>query len=120
WNMWRATGGALADSMWYYVTWQNVLWMIAVVATGAAAPLALRGVPQWPIVGVLAAIVLLGPAASRHTDTRGLERNAISAIITTSLPRLAAGDVDNLSTATGFDRTRYEDLTRLRGIAAGR
>src|SRR5689334_16374660 len=33
WNMWRAAGGALADSIWYYVTWQNLSWTIAVVIT---------------------------------------------------------------------------------------
>src|SRR5438094_7681742 len=27
WSMWRAARGALSDSIWHDLTWQNVLWL---------------------------------------------------------------------------------------------
>jgi lipoteichoic acid synthase len=120
WSMWRAARGPLADSIWHYVTWQNVLWLTAVSIVAALAPLFFRRAPQKPLLAALALLVGLGPPAAARVDTRGLERNAWTALIGTAVPRLgsraAAGDWH----LAGFDRSRYEDLSRFRAAAAGR
>jgi arylsulfatase A-like enzyme len=123
WAMWRAARGPLADSMRYYVTWQNALLFLSILAASALAPVAFRRArvrPLVPLLAALAALVALGPVAERHVDTFGLERNAWTALITTSLPRVSAAGAAADWRATGFDRTPPEDLTRFRGAAAGR
>lgn len=120
WSMWRAARGALADSIWHDVTWQNVLWLTAVLIVAALAPLFFRDAPQKPLFATLAVLVGFGPPAAARVDTLGLERNAWTALIGTAVPRLrfrgAAGDWH----VPGFDRSRYEDLSRFRAAAAGR
>ncbi len=120
WSMWRAARGPLADSMRYYVTWPNALLFLSILAAAALAPLALRRVPTRPLIPALALIVALGPAAQRRVDTFGRERNAWTALLTTSLPRLSSERASDDWRATGFDRSPRQDLTRLRGAAAGR
>jgi len=64
WAMWRAARGPLADSMRYYVTWQNALLFLSILATAALAPFAFRRVPVRPLVAALAVLVplvALGP-----------------------------------------------------------
>jgi arylsulfatase A-like enzyme len=120
WSMWRAARGALADSIWHYVNWQNILWLTTVSIVAALAPLCCRRAPQKPLLATLALLVALGPSAAARVDTLGLERNGWTALLGTALPllgsRAAAGDWH----ATGFDRTQYEDLSRFHAAAAGR
>ena len=120
WPMWRAAGGPLADSMWHYVTWQNVLLVASVLAAAALAPLVLRRMPRAPLVAALGLCVALGPAAVTHVDTLGLERNPWAALVTSALPRMPSYASARDWRAPAFDRTRYEDLSRFRGAAAGR
>jgi lipoteichoic acid synthase len=120
WSMWRAARGALADSIWHDVTWQNVLWLTAVLIVAALAPLFLRRAPRNPLLAALALIVGLGPSAAARVDTLGLERNAWTALIGTVVPRLGSRAAAGGWHATGFDRSRYEDLSRFRAAAAGR
>lgn len=120
WPMWRAARGPLADSMWYYATWQNALLVVSVLAVAVVAPLVFRRTTQWPLVAALVLCVALGPAASARMDTFGLERNAWAALITSALPRMLPRASTGDWRAPSLDRTRYEDLSRFRGAAAGR
>jgi sulfatase-like protein len=158
WTIWRAAGGALSDSIRLYVTAANVSWIIAIVAA-AIAPLiihheghqghkgqAVQGSSlvsfvsfvvirrRSLVIAALAGIVALGPAAAARVDTRGLERNAWSALIVSALPRVAAeASLTNVvSGPPGGGRhaadwrlpraasAPSDDLTRFRGAAAGR
>jgi len=120
WPMWRAAGGPLADSMWYYVTWQNAALFVSVLAVAALAPWFLRRIPRTPFVTLLLLCASFGPAAVARVDTLGLERNAWTALVSTALPRMpsraSAGDWHS----TNFDRTPHDDLSPFRGAAAGR
>lgn len=120
WLMWQAARGPLADSIWLYVTWQNVLWVVSVFTVAAVAPVLFRTVRQGPVVVALGLIVAIGPAAARHVETRGLDRNAWTALVATAMPRLeSTSEVGDWHEA-GFDRTTHEDLSRFSGLALGR
>ena len=71
-------------------------------------------------VALAAAIVATGPFAVSRADTRGLHRNALGALIATSVPRVApaAGAAD--WRASPFGQARGEDLGFLRGSMKGR
>src|SRR6516162_6715153 len=84
------------------------------------APLAFRRTTQGPLVAALVLCVALGPASSARVDTFGLERNAWAALISSVLPRLPSRALSGDWRALSFDRSRYEDLSRLRGALAGR
>jgi len=120
WAMWRAARGPLADSMQYYVTWANALLFLTILAAAVLAPAAFRRVRLRPLLLACSAVAALGPLAEHRVQTSGLERNAWSALITTALPRVSLGQPAAGWRATGFDRTRAEDLTRFQGTAAGR
>ena len=120
WPMLRAARGPLSDSMLYYATWQNALLFVSVLAVAVMAPLVFRRTTQRPLVAALVLCVALGPASSARVDTFGLERNAWTALITSVLPRLPSRVSTGDWRAPGFDRTRYEDLSRFRGALAGR
>jgi hypothetical protein len=144
WTIWRAAGGALSDSIRLYVTAANVLWVVAIVAA-AIAPLILhhqghqghkgRAVQgsslvssvsfvvnrrRRLVIAALAGIVALGPVAATRVDTRGLERNAWSALIVSALPRVAAEASSGDWRLPRAGSTPSDDLTRFRGAAAGR
>jgi len=103
WPMLNAAGGPLADSIRYYVTWQNALLFGAAVAVAALAPLALRRAPPAPVLAALVLCVGLGPVAAAHVDTRGFDRNAWTALIPvgqfSSAGDLAAGPLNGGKTA---------------------
>jgi arylsulfatase A-like enzyme len=120
WAMWRAARGPLADSIRYYVTPGNVLLFLSVLAAAVLAPLAFRRVRTWPLVVVSAVVVALGPIAEHHVQTFGLDRNAWTALITTSLPRVSSRQPAAGWRVTGFDQTPQEDLARFQGTAARR
>ncbi len=120
WNMWGAARGPLADSIWRYATWQNVLLIVMALAVASLAPLVFRRAPRLPLVAALVLCVALGPAAVARLDTLGLERNAWTALLTTALPRMPSRASSGDWRGTRFDRTPREDLSRFRGAAAGR
>jgi lipoteichoic acid synthase len=129
--MWRAAGGALNDSIVVYVTPANLLW-IAITIAAAFIPrygesAFRRTFGDSPAEAGLPVLLLaaLGPAALAHVDTRGLDRNAWSALITTAsrsalatlngprhafTPTLAAASLAQPDAA----------LAHLRGAASGR
>ncbi len=120
WSMWRAARGPLADSMWYYVTWQNALLFVSVLAAAVVAPLVFKPATQRPLLLALVLCVALGPAASARVDAFGLERNAWAALISSVLPRMPSLPSTGDWRATSFDRTQYGDLSRFRATGTGR
>jgi hypothetical protein len=93
WPMLRAARGPLADSMLIYVTATNTALVLTALAIAAGLPLLMRRVPRrWARMAAVCAIpvVLLGPIARSRVDTLGMDRNAITALIGTELPRVSA------------------------------
>ncbi len=90
--MLRPARGPLADSILEYVTVSNILLMIAVLALAAVLPRLLRKMPrQLKSMTVVCAmlVVLVGPTAGRRVDTRGMDRNVITALLGRGLPQAA-------------------------------
>ena len=124
----RASGGALADSIRHYLTIGNIVSLALPLMTAACAPLLLRRwltrvrpMAMWTALLVGVAIVCLGPAAIARTDTRGLHRSAIGALVETSVARVLPSDhaADwRLSPFPGAPKG--ESLEHLAGIARGR
>jgi hypothetical protein len=119
-SMWRAARGALADSIWRYATAANVLLIVSVSAVAALAPFCLRSASRLRVAALLAACVAAGPAAMARVETRGLERNAWTALAFSMVPQVTARTADADWRGQGVDRTPTVDLSGFRGAAAGR
>ena len=119
--MLRAAGGPLADSIAHELTGTNVAIIAVVLAIGALLPAALGRVPR-PVrraaiaCGVVCAIA--GPFAQARVDTRGRDRNVVTAITATIRPRIDALAADHDWRRSPFERGQGEDLRALRGAAA--
>jgi hypothetical protein len=123
WPLLHATGGTIADSIGHHVTAPNLLRMGVVLAAAALLPrLVARLSPRLRVGAAVVAVVLLplGPAAVSRVLTGGLHRNALVALATSALPRVPAADAPGDWTLSPLGGTPEEDLTRLRGRAAGR
>lgn len=128
WPMLGAAGGALSDSISRHATPLNLALMAFVIAAGTALPFLLRGVRlKHRSALIISALLLmpLGPLAASHVDTIGLDRNAIAALATSTLPRIWWRSVDAKTDedwrASPFPIARpAEDLSRWRGRAQGR
>jgi len=123
WPMLRAARGPLADSMLEYVTASNVLLVVAVLAAAAGLPRLLGQVPRQLLkMGLVCtiAMVILGPMAGSRVDTRGMDRNVITALLGGRLPRVTAraGAGDWRESRFQTDRAT-EDLARFAGSARG-
>ncbi|HYN09199.1 MAG TPA: sulfatase [Vicinamibacterales bacterium] len=121
--MWRAARGPLLDSITTYLTPINLALILTVLVLGVAAPtLATR----WPalvrrgFVVVAAVLIVTGPVAVRRIDSPGFQRNAITALVATALPRLAARPGAEDWRTSPFGERAGEDLTRFRGAMANR
>ena len=91
--MLRATSGTLADSILLYATPVNLLKIVVTVAA-AALPHFIARVPQRSgraLIALAIACVALGPIASARVDTMGLDRNVVTALATSALPRVGKG-----------------------------
>lgn len=126
WPLLRAARGTLADSIVHYVTPGNVLGIAAVLAVAALVPWALtrRRRPllrrfQCMAVAATAILLPLGPVASRHVRTAGLDRNCLLVLVSTALPRIAARDAPGDWRVSPFGQLPGPDLAHLRGTAAG-
>jgi len=120
--MLRAARGPLADSMLVYLTATNILLVVSVLAAAASLPWLMRRMPrQFARLAVVCAIavVLLGPMASSRAETRGMDRNVVTALIGTGLPRVAAGDGTSEWRESRFEVDRTGDLLRFAGTAQG-
>src|SRR6202162_1618109 len=120
--MLRAARGPLADSMAIYLTATNILLVMSVLAAAAVVPWLMRRVPrQFARLAAACAIAvaLVGPIGSSRADTRGMDRNVVTALIGTGLPRAVAGAGASEWRESRFEREGTEDLSRFRRIAQG-
>jgi glucan phosphoethanolaminetransferase (alkaline phosphatase superfamily) len=127
WPLLRATRGTLADSIAYHVTWINILRVSLVLALGVGLPVLLLRLPvtistrvKLTAIACALILVLLGPIASAHVETMGLERNPLLALISTAFPRVASANLAGDWRMSPFGGELSEDLSSLKGLAAGR
>jgi hypothetical protein len=113
WPMLRAAGGPLADSMRHYLTWQNALAVVVVLAVATLGDRMKRRSPLLAEAGILFAILVAG--LMWPVDTAGRARNAWTALIPRT-PLTAAGDWRT----TGFEPAPPVDLARFQRLAAGK
>jgi glucan phosphoethanolaminetransferase (alkaline phosphatase superfamily) len=120
--MLRAARGPLADSILVYLTASNILLVASFLAAAACLPWLMGRLPrQFARSSVVCAIVvvLIGPAASSRVDTRGMDRNVVTALIDTGLPRVVAAAGATQWRESRFEAAGTEDLSRFRGTAQG-
>jgi arylsulfatase A-like enzyme len=124
-SMLRAARGTLGESILHYATPANVALIFVVLALGALLPRVLRtafGAPRVWLAGAVA-LVVLGSTGGRRVDTAGLERNVVTALARTSLPRMrpSASDADWRRPAAlpAVVGQPHPDLSSLRQAAAG-
>jgi lipoteichoic acid synthase len=120
WPMWRAARGPLADSIWRYATIEMILLCSLVTLVASVAPIVVRRVGRLALVAGSIPLIVLGPTAAARIDTRGFDRNAWTALLGPVLLRAQSPAANGGWTATGFERAAWEDLSFLRGAAAGR
>ena len=126
WPMLRAARGTLADSMLHHASAAALLQVGLVLALAAVLPILFRRITARRLSIALAAavpLILLGVMGSSRIETEGLHRNSAVALIGGALPRISARDgVRPWRESPLPDRTAAagEDLSRLRGAAAGR
>ncbi len=130
WPLLRAARGPLWDSIVCYVTWVNVLLTLGVLATAALLPLLLRRLSRRQQVSprhlavaaavVIPPVVLLGPYATGRVETLGLHRNVLAVLVTTAIPRITAGGINQDARVSPFPGAAGDDLSRFRAAAAGR
>ena len=121
--MLRAARGPLADSMLEYVTASNILLVTGVLAAAAVLPRLLRQAPRQlartGLVGTML-VVLVGPTAGKRVDTRGMDRNVITALMGGGLPQAAGGAGAGDWRESRFQTERAtEGLAQFAGSAAG-
>jgi arylsulfatase A-like enzyme len=135
WAILQAARGPLADSIAYYVTAANLVRIAVVVAAGAVLPIALMRVgvrtsapvrKRWRAVavGIVAAGVIAGRVSASQIELRGLDRNAVTALVPVALPHVVAPAV-----AADWRESPFADpspsaasagtLSRFRGSAKG-
>src|SRR5580704_3968949 len=120
--MLRAARGPLADSMLVYLTATNILLVVSVLTAAAGLPWLTRRVPrQFTRLAVVCAIaaVLLGPMASNRAETRGMDRNVVTALMGTGMPRVVADDGASEWRESRFEVDGSGDLSRFAGTAQG-
>jgi len=125
WTLMRAARGPLADSVVHHVTPLNLFGFALPLAAGVIAPLWLarmNPMVRWPWIAVAIGFVALGPLAASSFDTRGLQRNSIGALVSTSVSRLPPVQSSEAWRPSPFGAKQGEDpgLARYRGAAKGR
>jgi len=123
----RAARGPLADAVLHYVTVVNLVALALPLAAGAVLPRLLKGrVSRITPGAAMAALVVIaiGPVATSRVDTEGLHRNALGALIETSVTRVAAKNGSDDWRATEIHgitpNQSNADLMSLRGSMRGR
>lgn len=123
WTMLRGVRGTLADSILHYVTVENVLVMLLVIAVAAICPWQLRRVPLRILAGCGAgalSLLVLGPLATQRVETVGLHRNALAALVGTAFPRVTSQAAVADWRRSPFPAPPTSQLAQYRGSAAGR
>ena len=119
----RAARGALADGVFHAATATNLLALAIPLVIAIALPIALRvrriRLPAWTIAAAVM-FAAASPIAMARVSTLGLHRNAIGALIATSLPRVEPVAADADWRASPFARASGADLSDLRGALRGR
>src|SRR5262245_6777734 len=127
WPLLKAARGTLADSILYYATAANLLRFGLVLTVAVALPLWLRS--RWSrvparargfLLPALLLAALIGQAVAGKVETLGLHRNVFVALIGTALPRVSAREVAGEWRVSPFGRPIEDDLSELRGKAAGK
>jgi glucan phosphoethanolaminetransferase (alkaline phosphatase superfamily) len=121
--MLRAARGPLADSMLLYVTATNLVLVLSILVLAAGLPWLLSRAPR-PLLRLAAVcilpIALLGPMASQRIDTRGMDRNALTALIGSRVPLAVTPPGGGDWRASRFvSGGGTEDLSRFGGAARG-
>jgi hypothetical protein len=128
-----AAGGPLADSIAHSARWDTLVPAACVVLAGLLLPIAgtrirlCDGGAVGRRVQVTAALVacggawVLGSMAVLQADTRGLHRNALTALLPLGVPASVASPVSGDWRASPLPAAEppHVDLTRYRGAAAG-
>ncbi len=124
WQMSRAAHGALADSITYYLSLENCVWVGLIVAAGAILPRWFQHMPARPRRAIVLAgigLLALGPYATSQVRLMGLHRNALWALVTSALPRVSAQPGSTVDwRASRFSAPGGEDLRHLSNSASGR
>ena len=126
----HATGGAIRDSIARYATPLNLGLPLALWAGALALPRIARARLRlsWSAVAALgaaaAALVALGPTAARRAEVSGFHRNAVLALIETTLARRDRSARPPPSLTAAACRPQADpgaaDLSDLAGLARGR
>ena len=123
WTMLRAARGPLADSILHYVTAPNLAALAVPLVVGTLLPAALaRRRIRWRpgyLVGA-AAVIAIGALATSRADTLGTHRNALGALVETSVERVASVPGSGDWRISPFERRATDDLSPLRGLMKGR
>ncbi|MEP7353256.1 MAG: sulfatase [Acidobacteriota bacterium] len=122
WPMLRAARGPLADSVLTYATATNIGLVALALALAIFIPRITRQLPtKWGYLAAAGAlpIVLLGPFAANRVDTLGMDRNAVTALASTSLPGVSANARDRDWRTSIYNTSSVEDLSRFSGKAKG-
>ncbi|MEY2407465.1 MAG: hypothetical protein QOF48_135, partial [Verrucomicrobiota bacterium] len=125
WQMSRAAGGALSDSIRHYITPTNLALIASVLLSAAAFAAISRKDFKYlrhAGLGLLSVLALGGLLVSGTMDCSGLQRNAVLALVDSMVPRVREkiGPPDADWRRPVGDERQTEDLTPLRGAAAGR
>lgn len=121
--MLRATSGTLADSILLYATFHHVAKVVLTIVTAALLPHVIARAPIYVRNGVIAAAItcaVIGPFATGHIDTMGLDRNVAVALVRSALPRVEFATDDRAWTTPPLGHSTVDDLSHFRGAAAGR
>ena len=123
WTMLRGARGALGDSILHQVTLANGVIVLGSLTAAAVLPFVMPRTSRRRRAIVLVAaigLVVVGPYASGRIETIGRHRNAIAVLVTSAFPRVTARPHDADWRRSPFEAVPGDDLSHLRGVAAGR
>lgn len=125
WTMLRAARGTLSDSIRHHLIWSNIGLILLVVSASAGLPILLHRVSwrrQWSVPVVTGTVIVLvaGLLTTTRFETAGLHRNALFTLVRSALPRIPSKRADQDWRARPFGQEKTDELSCLRGAAAGR
>jgi hypothetical protein len=123
WPMWRAARGAISDSILFHVTPTNVFLLSAIAGAAALLPRVFRHAARGARIGtvVLAGgLVAVGWVAESRIDAIGLHRHPLVTLAAGAWPRVSARAAAGAWTTPPFESPLADDMSHLRGRAAGR